>query len=263
MVGRAGEQPALAACSCMVAQPNARVIFQVLIVVAIVLLGLAVRPFLEALFLAAVLSGALLPLQRRLTRKLWGRRVLAAGLISFAVIAAVLAPAIGFGAAVVRDLIAAARSVTAMLQQEGVMGVVDGFPPPLAGAVHYALDRLPMQDGRPAARGLDRRGLASEGSVVDSEKLPVSTPHGVRGARRVSSTCGGCGGTDSRHEACDDLQRHEATMKLGRALASGVVGTGAMSLPKRRVAERREGAACAQPQEWRISCFHAESSARA
>lgn len=127
-------------------QPSPRVIFQVLIVVAIVLLGLALRPFLEALFLAAVLSGALFPLQRWFTRKLWGRRFFAAGLISFAVIAAVLAPAIGFGAAVIRDLIAAARSVTATLQQEGVMGVVDGFPPPLAGAVHYVLDRLPMEE---------------------------------------------------------------------------------------------------------------------
>jgi predicted PurR-regulated permease PerM len=130
----------------MDAQPSARTIFQALIIVAIVLLGFALRPFLEALFLAAVLSGALFPLQRWLTRKLRGRRVLAAGLISFAVVAAVLAPAIGLGIAVVRDLVAAARSVTTTLQQEGVMGALNDLPQPVAGAIHYVLDRLPMEE---------------------------------------------------------------------------------------------------------------------
>jgi predicted PurR-regulated permease PerM len=127
-------------------QPTARTIFQALIVLAIVLLGLALRPFLEALFLAAVLSGALFPVQSWLTRKLRGRRAPAAGLIAFAVIAAGLAPAIGFGWAVIRDVIAAARSVTETLQQDGVTGVVDGLPRALASSIHYILDRLPMEE---------------------------------------------------------------------------------------------------------------------
>ena len=111
----------------------ARRFFTVLLVVAIVLLALVVRPIGAALFLAAVLAGSLWPLQQRLQRALArvarrggpGRKIagvsrsIAAGILVVGVIVLILGPLVAFSTLVVKE-IAEAFKFVADIMSEGV-----------------------------------------------------------------------------------------------------------------------------------------------
>src|SRR5688500_10487974 len=64
----------------------------ILTVLALLLMAMIIRPFASALFVAAVLAGALQPWYERFTRRLNGRRQLAAGLVTVAVMLVVVIP---------------------------------------------------------------------------------------------------------------------------------------------------------------------------
>lgn len=150
-------------------QPSARTIFIGLIVVSLVLLALVARPFIQPLFLAAVLGGALFPAQKWLTNKLWGRRTLAAGVLCLLVIAALLLPLGGFTALVAREVVEVARFVTETLQQKGIEGLIEHLPASLSKALRYVLDRVPMEgrellgalQDRLTEQGAEAAGLAT------------------------------------------------------------------------------------------------------
>src|SRR5687767_11850219 len=73
-------------------EKTARWTLIVLTVLALGLLALIVRPFASALFVAAILAGALHPWYERFARRLRGRRQLAAGLVTVAVLLVLVIP---------------------------------------------------------------------------------------------------------------------------------------------------------------------------
>lgn len=121
---------------------TARRVFVVLIVISLLLLGTVIAPFATAFFLAAVLAGALYPLERRLTRIMRGRRTLSASFIVVMVVLLLLIPIAGLAAVVVREATEGYRYLSETLRSEGVNGLVADLPDRLERQVRWLLDRL-------------------------------------------------------------------------------------------------------------------------
>lgn len=131
----------------MASEPTARRIFTALIVLSLALLALVIRPFAEALFLAAVLAAALRRPQVWLAGKLRGREGLAAAILTVAVIVAILLPISGFTAFGVTQIADGVQFVRETVQTEGVDGLVDRLPKVLQGPLDALLARLEADDG--------------------------------------------------------------------------------------------------------------------
>ncbi len=125
---------------------SARRVFGALILLALVLLAFVISPFIESFIFAAVLAGALHPLQRRLTEKLRGRTELSAGLLCLLVVLALLIPFGGIAAFVVRESVEGARFVAETLQDEGVAGLLDELPEALRDLANELLERFPIEE---------------------------------------------------------------------------------------------------------------------
>ena len=127
-------------------QQSARRAFTVLIVAALLLMALIIRPFAEALFFAAVLAGALHPVYRRLNRKLRDRRTLSASLLCTGVVLALLMPVGGVVAFAVRESVDGVRLVVNTVRSEGVVGLAERLPEPLRGAATNLMERMPSEE---------------------------------------------------------------------------------------------------------------------
>ncbi|MCY1016205.1 AI-2E family transporter [Pyxidicoccus sp. MSG2] len=126
----------------MASELTARRVFTGLILLSIFLLALVIRPFAEAFFLAAVLAATFYGLHKRLTRRLRGRNHLSAGLITTAIVLALLLPLGGLTAFIVTEVSEGVEFVTKTVQQEGVQGLVNRIPAPVRGTL---IERLPME----------------------------------------------------------------------------------------------------------------------
>ena len=82
---------------------TSRRVFVGIVLLSVVLLALVIRPFATALFLAAVLAGALSPFQERLSGWLQGRRNIAATLLILAVVLLLVVPVAGVAAFIVKE----------------------------------------------------------------------------------------------------------------------------------------------------------------
>lgn len=122
--------------------------YLVLLVISLVLLAFIVWPFASAFFLAAVLAGALWPWAEWLSRRFRGRRSLAAGLLCFGVVVALLLPVAGIATVVVREATEGVQFVQKTVSSEGVRGLVDRLPAPAKRLVDKALARLPVEEGQ-------------------------------------------------------------------------------------------------------------------
>jgi predicted PurR-regulated permease PerM len=120
--------------------------FVVLIILAIFLLGMIVRPFAEALFFAAVLAGTLYPLHRRLAKGLGDRPNTSASLLAIAVVVALVAPIGGIAAFVVNESINGAHFIAKTVQSEGMSGLLDELPEPLHKGADELMRRFPMHE---------------------------------------------------------------------------------------------------------------------
>ena len=144
----------------MASPKTARAVLIVLVIVAVALLAVIAYPFAGALFIGAVLAGAFDPWQEGLARRLGGRRVAAAALVTLGVVLVLLLPLTWLAIFIGGELVAGVDYVRTTLQSEGVAGLVDDLPGPIAALVRRALERLPnrghscrsSRDGRPAAR---------------------------------------------------------------------------------------------------------------
>ncbi len=125
---------------------NARRTFVVLIVLALFLVGVVVRPFAEALFFAAVLAGTLFPLQRRLGRVLKQRYNVTAGALCVGVSLALVAPVGGVAAFAVKETIDGARFIVKTVQSEGMTGLLDTLPGPMRKGAQELLRRFPIEE---------------------------------------------------------------------------------------------------------------------
>lgn len=120
--------------------------FVVLLILSILLLGMIMRPFAEALFFAAVLAGTLYPIHRRLRKGLGDRPNTSASLMSVAIVVALVAPIGGIAAFAVNESINGARFIAKTVQSEGMSGLLDELPGPLRGAADKLLERFPMKE---------------------------------------------------------------------------------------------------------------------
>lgn len=116
-----------------------------LVIVALALFALVVWPFAEALFLAAVLAGALFPWQQRFTARLRGRKKLSAMLLSACTVVLVLGPTAAVSAVLVDEAISGGRFVASAMEEGGVAGLVGKLPPPMNHYGRELLDRAPVE----------------------------------------------------------------------------------------------------------------------
>jgi predicted PurR-regulated permease PerM len=121
--------------------------FLILIVAAALLLGMVIFPIASELFLAAVLAGVLWPLQQWLSRRMRGRRGLAAGLLTVGVVVVLVGPVAMIAAYVIRDGSDAVRFVSTALRSEDVARLVDLLPDATRDVVNDAIARVPRDLG--------------------------------------------------------------------------------------------------------------------
>ena len=117
--------------------------FLALIVAALVLLGFVIFPVVSELFLAAVLAGVLWPVQQGLTRRLRGKRSVAAGLITVGVVLLLIGPVATIAAFVIRDGSDGVRFVSDAVRSDDVAGMVRHLPQATQDFVNDAITHVP------------------------------------------------------------------------------------------------------------------------
>lgn len=122
---------------------NPRALPGALLILSVVLVGVVILPFAPALFLAAVLGGALFPVCTRLARRLGGRRKLAASILTLAVVVAFVLPLGGVTAFLVAMVADAVEWVRSILESQGLQGLVDRLPRSLRGVGERVVDSMP------------------------------------------------------------------------------------------------------------------------
>ncbi|MEO8212930.1 MAG: AI-2E family transporter [Myxococcales bacterium] len=185
----------------------ARRFFFLLLAAATVLFALVVRPLASALFLAAVLAGVLWPAHLWLAAKLGRRprrvaltsqaaskrgehgdgarggkgkgerRGLSAALMVAGVLFLLLVPVVAFSTFAFKEASDGARFVSQTVRSDGVTGLVDRLPPPLARLAH---------------RGLARLSGGDEGNLSASVQKQVGA-QGGRAAAAVGATLSATG----------------------------------------------------------------------
>jgi len=115
-----------------------------LVLVAVALTAVIVKPFWQAFFLAAALAATLRRPMEWLSRKLRGRRSLAAGAIALAVLLAVVVPVAGLGAILFGQIADGVQWLRQTIESEGVWGLVERLPGPAQAAAREILQLLPQ-----------------------------------------------------------------------------------------------------------------------
>jgi predicted PurR-regulated permease PerM len=140
----------------------------VLTVLATYLLSRVIRPFAAALFIAAVLAGAVSPLYERLATRMGGRRNLASGVATLTVLLVVVLPLAWLAVVLAQEVADGANYVRRTLRSEGVGGLVADLPAPLRAAAQKVLDRLPQdqEELTQVAGAQGGRAASAVGGVV-------------------------------------------------------------------------------------------------
>jgi len=154
----------------MAEQPLPR-FFLALMIAATVLLALVLAPLAKELLVAAVFAAALWPVQQWLSRRAHGRRSIAAGLLTLAVILVLLGPVATMVTVVIRDGADGARFVSEALRSEQVGALVDRLPESARNMVNDAIARLPRDLGQL----MDTMGGHTDEAVSAVRKALVST----------------------------------------------------------------------------------------
>jgi predicted PurR-regulated permease PerM len=115
----------------------------VLLLGALVLVAMVFRPLAGAIFLAAVFAMVLWPLQSWLTRRLKGKKSIAASILVAMLVLLVLAPMVGLTAVIVNESIEAVQFVTRTFRSEGLQGLLA----PLPDFIERPLTRLQLETG--------------------------------------------------------------------------------------------------------------------
>jgi predicted PurR-regulated permease PerM len=126
------------------ADVHARRLLVALVVLALVLTGVIVKPFWVALFLAAVVAAALHGPMEWLARALGGRRNLASTLLTLGVLRLAILPFAGLGAILVKEVLDGIDWLRGTIQSEGVAGLLERLPRPVQDAAHDVLRAIPQ-----------------------------------------------------------------------------------------------------------------------
>jgi predicted PurR-regulated permease PerM len=124
-------------------EKHARRLLVVLVVLAVGLAALVVRPLWEALFLAAVLTATLRPIMEWLSRKLRGHRSAAAGLITLALLLVVVLPLAALGAFLVAQVADGVHWLQEAIASEGISGLIERLPAPAQAVARRFVAGLP------------------------------------------------------------------------------------------------------------------------
>lgn len=150
----------------MTADLVARRFFLVLLLASLVLLALVVRPLASALFLAAILAGFLWPVYVRLVSRFRQRRGLAASVFVLGVVILLVGPTAWFSAFVVREGVEALRFLSEAVRADGVSGLLERLPGPIARATNALLDRLPREPGETVDAAVQQQVSAYAGRAA-------------------------------------------------------------------------------------------------
>ncbi len=159
----------------------ARIIMVALLIVSLVLVWLIIRPFAAALFMAVVLAVTFQPWYHRLTRRLGGRRTLAASMITICLLLALVLPVVTLGVVALREAADSLDYIHQVVAEEGVPGLIKQIPEPMQGWVDRLWIQLPSReqnaqfifDLERRAAGLIPRFLNETGQVVGQTALMV------------------------------------------------------------------------------------------
>lgn len=146
------------------AERPGRATYTVLLVGSMLLLGAVLVPLWSPLLLAAVLAGAIAGPQRWLTRRLKGRRRLAAGITMLGLLLLVLAPLGLLVTYLVLQAIDLVQRIAEFLQAQGIEGVVALAPDRFEPFLREQAARLPKTLSASASR-IASQGAAAVGAV--------------------------------------------------------------------------------------------------
>ena len=121
--------------------------FLVLMVVAMLLVGLVIMPVVKALLLAVVFAGVLWPVQQWLSKRMRGKRGLAAGLLTFTVIVLLLGPVAAMVTFVLRDGADGVRFISEAVRSDATASLVDTLPASARDVVRDAIEQVPHDLG--------------------------------------------------------------------------------------------------------------------
>jgi predicted PurR-regulated permease PerM len=116
--------------------------FVFLLLLATLLMAVLIRPLVTSLLLAAVLSGVLWPVQRRMSRMLGGRPQLCACLLVAATVLVVVGPLAGFSAFAIDEGVTGVAFVSDTLHKQGLDGLLERAPAPLQGVAKDAIETV-------------------------------------------------------------------------------------------------------------------------
>ena len=142
----------------------------VLTIIALALLALIIQPFAAALFIAAVIAGAISPWYERLAARLKGRRQIAAGLTTAGILLIVVLPLASISVVLANEVAAGANYVRTTLRSEGVQGLVNDLPRPLRALAQKVMSRLPQDQGdlQDLTQKQSGRAAAAVGGVLSA-----------------------------------------------------------------------------------------------
>lgn len=122
--------------------------FLALMVIATVLLAFVLAPLAKELVVAAVFAAVLWPVQRWLSKRVRGKRGIAAGILTFAAIVLLLGPVATIVTYVIRDGADGVQFISDAVRSERVAALVDRLPESAADTVKGAIERLPRDAGQ-------------------------------------------------------------------------------------------------------------------
>ncbi len=121
---------------------HARRLLVFLLLAAVALAATIVKPFWEALFLAAVLAAALRRPMEGLSRALRGHRGVAAGVLTVALLVLALLPIAGLGAVLVARVAQGVQWLRDTIASQGVWALVERLPAPAQQAAREILQAM-------------------------------------------------------------------------------------------------------------------------
>jgi predicted PurR-regulated permease PerM len=150
----------------MTSSQAARRFFFLLLVIVTVLVALVIRPLATALFLAVVLAGVVWPAHLRLTRRLWKRAPLSAGIFVVGIVVLLLGPLVAFSAFAIKEGSDGVKYLNQTLRSQGVSGLVERLPGPVQRVARLGLDRLTSDEGEGLSRKVQEQVTAQGGKAA-------------------------------------------------------------------------------------------------
>jgi predicted PurR-regulated permease PerM len=117
--------------------------FLALMIAAMILVALVIKPVVKELFLACVFAGILWPVQQWLTPRVRGRRGIAAGILTLGVVITLLGPVALMATLIIRDGADGVTFVSQALHSKDVAALLDHLPASARDAVTDAIDQMP------------------------------------------------------------------------------------------------------------------------